>query len=402
MKFKYNARNQEGELQTGFVEAANSNAAVNILKSHNLFVLSLESAEKRHWYNDISDFFNRIKTRDLMIFTRQFATLIEAQMPLTNALDSLFRQTKNPLLKEAIMEIRDDVESGLSLSQALERQNHIFSDFYVNMIRTAEVVGRLEESMLYLADYLDKETVWEGRLKNAMIYPAFLVIAFFIVAGIMVTIVFPQLQPVFAESNTPLPLITHILLGSGNFVARWWWAILVIFALFIFMLIDYLRTNEGRAMWHELSIRLPVFGDLFKKIYIARFAELTSVLIKGGVPLTQALEISSHAVGNVVYRDILHAIAERVKAGAQLSSLLFEVEYYFPPMVAQMAAVGESSGKLSETLSRVSSFYTREVNDLLDNLVELIQPILIVSIAVFVGLLFAALLIPIYNLSQSL
>jgi len=400
-KFKYNARTQEGELQTGYVDAANREAAINILAGHNLFILNMEEAEKLRWFDRISKFFNRIKIADLMIFTRQLATLMESKMPLGNSLRTLYAQTKNPILKETIFEISSDVDAGLSLSQAMERQGRIFSEFYVNMIRSAEITGRLEEATMFLADYLEKELVWKNRIRNALIYPATVVILFLVVAGIMLIVVFPQIQPIFEQTGTTLPTITKIFLGAGNFILGWWWLILLILAIFIFLLMDYFENEEGKAVFNELIIKLPVFGDLLKKIYVSRFSDSIGVLIKGGIPITQAIEITGHAIGNIVYRDILHEIAEGVRGGELLSNLLSKNEYYFPALVSQMVSVGESTGRLDEMMTKISAFYNREVNDVLNNLLELIQPILIAVIGAFVGLLFASILIPIYNLAQS-
>ncbi len=401
MKFKYQARTKEGELQTGFIDAVNREAALNILTGHELFILSIESAEKNYWYQRLLNFFKRVKVNDLMIFTRQFSTLLESKVPIGDSIRSLYRQTKNPTLKEIIFELSSDIDSGLSLSQALERHSHIFFGFYISMIRSAEITGRLEESMLFLADYLEKEAVWRARLKNALIYPAVIAVLFVIVCGIMFTFVFPQLGPIFQESNIALPFLTKLLLGTGNFIIAWWWVVLLMFGLLVFVLIDYFRSPEGKALSNELIIKIPVFGNLFKKIYVVRFAESTSVLIKGGVPIAQALEITSHTVGNIIYRDILHEISEGVRRGELLSQLLSQNEYYFPSLVSQMVAIGESTGRLDQTLSKISFFYTREVNNVLDNLLELIQPFMMIIMGVLVGLLFAAILIPIYNLMQA-
>jgi len=401
MKFKYNARTPEGQLQAGLVEAFNREAAANILSGHSLFILSLEEAERGRWYDKLLNFLNRVKIKDLMIFTRQFATLMESKVPLGNSLRALYKQTRSPVLKEAVFEIFSDIDAGLSLSQSLERQRKFFSEFYISMIRSAEITGRLEEAMIFLADYLDKEVIWRSRVHNAMIYPSVLVGLFLIVAGIMLTTVFPQIEPIFKETNVSLPLITQIFLASGNFIIKWWWAVVLISILLVFLIIDYFQSREGKAVLAELIIKAPVFGNLFKKMYVARFAESTSVLIKGGIPITQAIEISGHAIGNIIYRDILHEVAEGVRAGELLSGVLSQNEYYFPSLVGQMVAIGEGTGRLDEILSRISVFYTREVDDLLSNLTELIQPVLVAAIGAFVGLLFASILIPIYNLAQA-
>jgi len=400
-KFKYNARTQEGEFQTGYVEAMNREAAINVLTGHNLFILNLGETERIRWYDRIAGFLNRIKLVDLMVFTRQFATLMESKVPLGNSLRILYQQTEKPLLKETIFKISSDVDAGLALSQAMERQGSVFSEFYLNMIRSAEITGRLEESMIFLADYLDKELAWKSRIRNALIYPITVLILFFVVAVIMLVVVFPQIGPIFEETGTNLPLLTKIFLGTGAFVLNWWWAIIVIGFATIFLVIDYFRSEEGKVVFNELIIKIPVIGKLMRKIYVARFAESTSILTKGGIPIPQAIEISGNAVGNIVYQDILHEVAEGVRAGELFSELLARNGYYFPPLVNQMVSIGEGTGRLDEILSRISNFYTREVNDMLNNLVELIQPALIAVVGIFVGLLFASILLPIYNLAQT-
>lgn len=400
MKFKYAAKSQEGELQAGFIDAVNREAATNILTGHNLFILSLEEVGKTDRFGDILSFLNRVKLKDLMIFTRQFATLMESKVPLSNSLRALQRQTKNLVLKEAVLGIYSDINSGLSLSQSMERQGKIFSEFYINMIRSAEITGSLGEAMTFLADYLEKEQVWRSRIINALIYPATVIVLFFGVAILMLTIVLPQLTPIFEETGADLPLFTKIFLTGGDFILEWWWAIILILIILIYSLIGYFQSREGKIVANELVVKIPIFGNLFKKIYVARFAESTSILIKGGIPITQALEISSHAIGNIVYRDILREVAESVRGGELLSTLLSQNEYYFPSLVGQMVAIGESTGRLDELLSRISSFYTREIDDVLNNLTELVQPILMAAIGIFIGLLFASILIPIYNLIQ--
>lgn len=402
MKFKYSARTKDGELQVGFVEAASQDLAANVLTSHNLFVLSLESAEAVSMPEKIVRFWHRVKLKDIMIFTRQFATLLEAQVPLSDSLKDLHRQTKNSVLQGVIYEITNDVNSGLALSQALERQGSLFPEFYISMIKSAEITGRLQEAMIFLADYLDKETAWRSRIQNALIYPAFVAGVFFIVVGIMTTFVFPQLEPVFKEFKVNLPWITVVILTLGRFVFNWWWAIIIILIIFIFALVDYFKSREGKMVIDQVVLVLPVVGNLFKKIYVARFAEITSVLIKGGVPVAQALEIASHSVANVVYEEVLHNVAEKIRTGELLSQALTENGEFFPPLVSQMVAIGEKTGRLEGLLSRVASFYNREVNGLLDNLIELIQPALIVVVGVIVSALFAAVLLPIFNITQGI
>ncbi len=297
-KFNYKARTKDGELQVGNVEAANREGAVAILLTHELFVLSIEPVVDDVWYNRIVEFFKRVKTQDLMIFTRQFATLLASQVPLSDSLSSLYKQTSKVVLKEAIYEIANDIDAGFSLSQALERHKGIFSEFYINMVKSAEVTGRLSEVLDFLADYLEKQSALLGKVKNALTYPAFVIGLFIVVVIVMVTMVFPQITPIFAQANIEMPFFTRILLGVGTFLANWWFFFVIALAVVAFVLVDYFQTNEGKVVLDTLLLKIPIMGPLFQKLYISRFAESARVLIKGGLTIPQAVEISSHTIGN--------------------------------------------------------------------------------------------------------
>ncbi|PIV13318.1 hypothetical protein COS46_00825 [Candidatus Jorgensenbacteria bacterium CG03_land_8_20_14_0_80_38_39] len=400
MKYFYKARTKEGEIQVGDVEAANKEMALSILLSHGLFVLSLELTERPHFYSRILNFFKRVKVTDLMIFTRQFSTLLGAQVSLGDSLKNLFEQTTNPVLKEIVSDIASDIESGLSLSQALERHPKVFSDFFVNMVKSAEVSGRLAETLEFLADYLEKQVLLTSKVRNALIYPAFIVGLFFVVLLIMSVVVFPQLKPVFEEAGVALPFFTRLLLGIGSFLVNWWFLVFIIFIVFVVIIFDYFQTQEGKAVLDELKLRLPLFGSLFQKIYVVRFADSVRVLIQGGLTLPQAVEISSHTIGSLLYQELLHEAAEGLKKGQQLSQILAQMPR-FPLLVSQLVAIGESTGRLDALLGRISNFYTREVEAVVNNLVELIQPILMVVIGLAIGLLFASILLPLYSLINS-
>ena len=401
MKLNYKARTKEGELQVGSIEAASREAAINILSSHDLFILSLEEAVRGHWYDQFLAFVNRVKSKDMMVFTRQFATLLSAQVPLGEALRTLEKQTTNPILKETIFEIASDVDAGLSLSQSLEKYSNIFSPFYVNMVRSAEVTGRVEQTMNFLADYIEKEVGITSRIQNALIYPAIMIVLFIVVAGVMAAVVLPRIEPIFQEAGVQTPLFTQIIIGGGKFLANWWWAVIIAVVVLVGFLIDYLRTDEGRVVFDELLLRLPVMSGLLKRLYVTRFAKSVSILTRGGIPIAQSLEIAGHTIGSVIYRDMLHQIAEDVRRGELMSQSLAKQEEYFPPLVSQMVAVGESTGKLDDLLDKIATFYTSEVDGMVANLVELIQPVLMVVIGLLVGALFASILVPIYNLLQT-
>ncbi len=400
MKFRYSARTKTGELQVGFVDAITKDAALNSLHGHELYVLSIEGTDTQSFFGSINNFFNRVKRADVMVFTRQFAAMLEAAIPLGDTFKALYRQTRNPVLRDAAFEISGDIDSGLALSQALERHRGIFSEFYINLIKSAEVTGRVQESVAFLADYLEKENTLVSKIKNAMIYPVFVVVLFIVVAGVLMGVVFPQIEPIFVDANVTLPLITQVFLALGHFIANWWLALVVIALAFVAFLVEYVRSEEGGVVFDEVVLSLPVVGKLLRQAYVARFGEAMSVLIKGGIPIAQAIETSGHTVGSLLYRDALHGVAEKIRGGELLSRALEAEERYFPPLVSQMVAVGESTGRLDDMLSRVAQFYTREVDGMVSNLVELIQPALMVVIGAGVGLLFASILLPIYNLVQ--
>ncbi|HEY4498379.1 MAG TPA: type II secretion system F family protein [Candidatus Paceibacterota bacterium] len=400
-KFKYQARTKTGELQVGSVEALNHNEAVSILSGHELFILSLEELGRRELLGQLFDYLNRVKSKDMMIFTRQFATLLSARVPLSDALGTLRNQTTNETLRNVIGEIAADVDAGLSLSQSLAKYNRVFSDFYVNMVRSAEVTGSLDESVNFLADYVEKQVNLAARIKGALIYPVVLLGLFFIVAGVMVVVVFPQIGPIFEEAGVEVPAFTRVLLAGGEFLASWWWAIFLALGLLAFWGVNYFRTAEGKTFRDEIILRTPVINHLLKQLYIARLSESLGVLIKGGIPIAQAIEITGATVGSAAYGEAFQEVANEVRQGELLSRSLGARSQLFPPLVSQMVAIGENTGRLDELLGRVSSFYTREVETSVNQLVELIQPLLLVVVGLLVGGLFASILIPIYNLAQT-
>jgi len=401
MRFKYKARTKDGELQVGFVEGADRNLAINTLQSHELFVLSVEAAEGEQWYDRVLGYFERVKAKDMQIFSRQFSTMLAAKVPLNNALKTIEAQTSNPTLKTAVADVSRDIDAGLALSQALAKHPGIFSPFYVNMVRSAEVTGRVEEATGYLADYIEKQSVLVSKVKGALIYPVIMIVLFFIVSGIIATIVLPQIGPIFQEAGVEVPFFTKLLIGAGEFLASWWWAVVATIGFIAFVIFDYFRTPEGRVVVDEIVLRLPGVSKLLKQMHVARFSESLSVLLKGSIPIAQAVEITAQTIGSAAYNDLLQNTAEDIRRGELLSKSLAQNQEFFPPFVSQMIAIGEKTGKLEELLGRISDFYTQEVDTMISSLIELVQPILMVVIGLLVGGLFASILIPIYNLVQT-
>lgn len=402
MRFKYQAKTKEGELQVGFVEAASRDAAITVLTSHDLFILSLVAADAAHWYDGIVRRFTGVKQKDLVVFARQFATLLGARLPLTEALKTLYNQTTHPELRRITQQISEDITSGLSFSQALERHKDVFPGFYVSMIRSAEVIGNLEEVSGFLADYMEKEYELITKARSAMIYPGIIGGLFLVVGFIMVSFVFPQLGPVFAESGVDLPLYTRALLGMGNFFGTWWPVVLLLTVFAGLTVVAYAETTEGKALWDEIKLRFPIFKKVFLPLTLTRLSNAISMLLKGGVPMTQALEIAGQSVNNVLYQDLLADIADDVRQGTALSAAIAKYPDYFPPLVSQMIVVGEATGQLDKMFARLAGFYGRDADTTVANLVDLIQPTLMIVVGLLVGLLFASILIPLYRLTATI
>jgi type IV pilus assembly protein PilC len=402
MRFKYSARNKEGELQAGFVEAPTKESAIGILTGHELFILTMEGEEKKSFLSGLPFLREKVSLRDLMIFTRQFATLLSAQVPLDKTFSTLFEQTRNPLLKRTIEEVRQDIDSGLALSQALEKYENVFSSFYVNMVRSAEITGRLEEAASYLADYYERQTALSGKIKNSMTYPMVTVFLFLGVAGYLIIGVLPQIEEMFVSSGIKLSGFTHSLVVLGKFFVNWWFLVLFAIAALVVFFMDYFRSAEGKIVYDEMVFRMPVFGKLFRYIAISQFGESANILIKGGIPIAQALEITGDTIGNMIYSEALRSSAEDIRRGELLSQSLAKNPDLFPPLVSQMVAVGETTGRLDELLSKLSSFYSREVDETVGNLVELIQPALMIVIGGLVGGLFASILLPMFQFVSTL
>lgn len=402
MRFKYSAKTKEGELQIGSVEAADKDAAISILTGHALYILSLQESQSDNFLTRLLSYFGRVKSSDIMVFARQLATLLEAHLPLSHALRILEEQAQHPALREVVHQVSADVASGLTFSQALARHETIFSRFFVSMIQSAEVTGTMDEAAKFLADYLEKENSLVSRARSALIYPGIVLGLFLVVGGIMITVVFPQIGPVFEQSGVTLPWYTRILLSSGTFLSQWWPVLVFLGAILALAILNYLRTQEGRALTDELKVRMPILNKLFIPLTVTRLANVMGMLLKGGVPVTQAVQIAGLTVNNAIYQELMNLVASDVESGKPLSASLQQYPDFFPPLVAQMLVVGEATGQIDKMFQRVSDFYGRQTDSAIGNIVDLIQPVLMILIGGSVGLLFASLLMPLYQLTSSI
>ena len=402
MKFIYRARDKAGNIKTGKIEARSVEAAVSTLQSYGMIVLEVAPETKKSFFDQFLGAKAKISKKDLAVFLRQFATLIESQVPLGDAMKTLINQAATPAIRDLAYDLVADIDAGLSLSQAFERRNDVFGDFYVEMIKSGEISGRLEEVVKYLADYAEHENDLIAKTKSTLTYPLFL-LATFIIAGAFITIsLAPQIGSIFEEFNVEPPWATKFLVGTGNFLRNWGLLVLVALVGIAGMVINYFNSPEGRRVGGIYLLSIPIIGPLYKKMYITRFCETSATLIRGGIPIVTAFQVAGSATGNYVYHKIGLEIADQLKEGESISNVLMNYPKYFPPLVSQMAAIGENTGRLSEVLEKAAEYYSKEVERALASMIDLIQPIMIIILGVLVGFLVAAILLPIYQLTQSI
>ena len=403
-KFQYTARTRDGKLESDVVEAPSIEGAISILQDQQLIIINIkpyntsESFTFEALINKILTLLNRVKNEEIVLFTKQLAVLIQAKVPLVQSLRVMERQVGNPNFSQIISEVANDVDAGMIFSRALAKHPKVFSNFFIQMIRSGEISGRLEETLVYLAVYINRQYLLNSKAKGAMIYPAFIVVAFLVVGVVMLIFVIPNITAILVESGQKLPLVTRILIGLANFMKSWGWILFIVLgagAYFVIMSIK--KSPEWRYVYDGLKLRFPIFGTLLKKIYLARFAETLSTLSSAGIAISQSLEITADVIGNAVYRRIILESNEAVRKGGNISTVFARYSEILP-MVTQMITIGEQTGKLDTILKQVANFFTEEVNRAFDNLVNLIEPILIVVLGAGVGILVAAILLPIYNL----
>lgn len=402
-KFQYTARTKEGRLESDIVEASSLEAAVSILQNQQLTIVAIKPFEEvENWtfqvlISRLIKPFNRIKNEDIVLFAKQLAILIQAKVPLVQSLRVMTKQIENPNFAAIVNAVADDVDAGMVFSRALSKPE-VFSNFFIQMTRSGEISGRLEETLTYLSEYINKQYILNSKARGAMIYPAFIAGAFIIVGVLMLIFVIPNLTSILVESGQQLPFVTRLLISTADFTRKWGWIVFIIFGgMGYFIWFSIKKSPEWRYAYDGLKLRLPIFGKLLEKIYLARFSETLSTLSSAGIAISQSLEITAEVVGNSVYKRIILEADEAVRKGSNIS-VVFARYPQILPMVTQMISIGEQTGKLDSILKQISAFFTEEVNRAFDNIVNLIEPILIVVLGAGVGILVAAILLPIYNL----
>lgn len=375
--------------------------AVSTLQRRNLIVSSIEPAAKKGGLSMEIGFFKRVSNKEIVILSRQIATLFEAQVSALRIFRLLASEVDNKYLSEILTQVSDDLQGGSPISRALSRHPKAFTTFYVNMVRSGEESGKLSETFGYLADYLDRTYEVMSKAQNALIYPAFVIGVFFVVMGLMLTIVIPRISSILLDSGQEIPIYTKIVIGISNLLVHYGFILVILAAIGGFVAYRMMQTEKGKLFFDSFKLDVPYLGDLYQKLYLSRIADNFSTMLVSGVPVVEAVEITAAVVGSKTYEDILAEMAEDIKGGASISDALGKHDK-IPGIMIAMIRVGEETGELGHILDTLAKFYRREVSTSIDTLVGLIEPLMIVFLGLGVGTLLASVMIPIYNLAGSI
>ncbi len=401
MRFKYLAKDPTGNFKKGIVEALSKVSAIEVLSQHRLAVVTLEKERENSIFSSILRIWEGVKPRDFAIFSRQLAVMISAKVPLLPALNTIADQTENRFLALKLQSIIADVESGMSFSESIAKHPDVFSNFYINMVKAGEASGTLQQSLENLADNIETNYELTAKLRGALYYPGFILFAMLVVGFIVITFVMPKLLVILKEAKVELPLTTRILIVVSGFLASYWWIVLIIFFLAIGAFLYYIRTDQGKVEFDYIVFKIPILNKLLNNIYVTRFTENFSTLLSNGLPIVTALLITSEIIGNERYREAILSAVQEIKKGSNISNALRRYEF-IPTMVVQMIKIGEATGKIDYTLKKVTDFYIKETDRIVRNFSSLLEPVLMVLLAIGVGILVSAVILPIYQVATSM
>lgn len=401
MLFNYTAIDQNGSETQGSIDAISIDVAITSLQRRGLVIKAVDPADKKSFFERDFTFFERVSSKDVVVLSRQLSTLFEAQVSALRVFRLLASEAATPVLGKILTQIADDLQAGSSISKALAKHPKAFSDFYVNMVRSGEESGRLDEVFIFLADHLDRTYEVNAKARNALIYPAFVIFTFVVVMALMLTVVIPKISTILTESGSDIPIYTQVVIGVSQFFVNYGVFILVALLIGGFFFYRFSKTPAGKLAIDDAKIRTPFVKNLYQKLYLSRIADNMNTMLISGIPMVRALELTSGIVGNQVYKGIIDQATEDVKGGKSVSDAL-DNKKEIPSIMIQMIKVGEESGELGKILKTLSAFYRREVVNAVDTLVDLIEPAMIVLLGLGVGFLLASVLIPIYNISSNI
>jgi type IV pilus assembly protein PilC len=388
--FAYTARTLNGELKSATLEAPSRDEVIAQLRRQRLIVVKIDEEKKRKRLG-------KIKTKDIVIFTRQFSTMINAGLPLVQALDILSKQSENKALQEVTRQVVYDVESGHTVADALAKHPKAFTELYTNMVAAGEAGGILDTILMRLATFLEKNDALVGKVKSAMVYPGVIMSVAAIAIVVLLIFVIPTFESMFASVNLALPMPTRVVIGLSNFLQSYWWACGLGMYAAVFLLKRYYTTSSGKLAIDKLMLKMPVLGDVLRKSSVSRFTRTLGTLISSGVSILDGLEITAKTAGNRVIHDAIMESRASIAGGDTISAPLAK-SAVFPPMVISMIAVGEQTGGLDEMLTKIADFYDTEVDTAVSGLLSLMEPVMIVVLGVVVGGMVVAMYLPIFDM----
>ena len=395
--FVYKVRDRTGKIFTGNMEGENRNSVVSRLREMDYFITSVSEKRGNILFSKQINLFQSIKFRDLTIFYRQFSTMVNAGLTLVNSLDILIEQVENKALSNVITLIKSDVEAGSTLADAMAKHPQAFSELYLSMVRAGEIGGVLDEILNKIADLMEKEYALRQKVRSAMAYPVFITGAATLMGIFMLTFILPQFVGVFAQFGGELPFLTQILVTATHLFNSYWYIFFIVIAALVAAFLAYIKTPNGKLNFDKFKLNAPIFGEINRKSAVARFTRILGTLIKSGVPILEALQVSSNAIGNLVVSSAVLGAKTKIKEGQSISGPL-AASGVFPPMVTQMIMVGEESGELEEMLINVAKFYDEEVDRTVEKLTAIIEPVMMLGIALVIGVMVIAMYLPIFNM----
>jgi type II secretory pathway component PulF len=402
MLYKYTYIDDSGSEKESKIEAIADEVAINSLQSRGIVLTSISPVEETSFLEMDITLFDRVSTRDLVILSRQISTLFEAKVSALKVFRLLGAEVTNKLLRTTLASVAEDISGGSSISKAMAKHPKIFNNFYINMVAAGEESGQLDKTFGYLADYMERNYEITSKAKSALIYPAFVIATFIGVMVLMLTMVIPKISTILVESGQEIPIYTKVTLGISSFFVNYGILLLILLIILGFFGWRYIQTEEGERAFADLKLRLPILGDIYRKLYLSRIADNMNTMLISGISMVSALESTQSIVDNKVYKDIIAQAIEEVRAGAPVSEALGRNNDEIPGIMIQMIRVGEETGELGNILKTLSRFYQREVVNSVDMLVSLIEPAMIVLLGLGVGFLLASVLIPIYNISGAI
>lgn len=401
MKYIYQGKDANGQVQNGVIEAQNEDQASKLLREKNYYVLDLK-AEGGNLKNPVKNFEipffgKKVSLKDKIIFTQQLGMMLKAGLPMVDAFQALQEQTDNKYFSRVIGEIATEIKGGKPFSEIIARYPKIFSGFYIAIAASGEKTGKLDEVLERLADQLQKDYDLISKIKAAATYPILVIVTLVGIVILMMVFVIPNLKAIFSDMGAQLPLVTRIVLGTSDIIIKYWYIFIILVIAIVLGIRLMARTAKGGLIWDKFKLRIPLIGPLMKKIYMARFCRTTGTLVASGLPILNIIETVQGVITNRVYQNAFKKIAVDIESGIQLSDTL-KKQQVFPSMIYHLVAVGEKSGKLDYVLLSAADFFDREVETTTNTLATLIEPILIILIAAGVGVVVASVIMPIYSL----